>query len=109
MRGKIADIWAEEAQALMPVARPFDGVVEYTKHVFANLARPSGAQSLQRPWVICQQAGEPALAPSLCPLSAPDHLLTRANGASDLRPIFLLTRRPRIVSKAAMACRRLPP
>jgi transposase len=33
MRGTIADIWAEEAQALMPVSRPFDGFVEYTKRV----------------------------------------------------------------------------
>lgn len=33
MRGTIADIWAEEALALMPVTRPFDGFVEYTKRV----------------------------------------------------------------------------
>ena len=33
MRGSIADIWAEEAPALMPIARPFDGFVEYTKRV----------------------------------------------------------------------------
>jgi hypothetical protein len=33
MRGTIADIWAEEAPALMPVSRPFDGFVEYTKRV----------------------------------------------------------------------------
>ncbi|NTF44154.1 MULTISPECIES: IS21 family transposase [Rhizobium] len=33
MHGTIADIWAEEVQALMPVARPFDGFVEYTKRV----------------------------------------------------------------------------
>ena len=33
MRGTIADIWAEEALALMPVSRPFDGFVEYTKRV----------------------------------------------------------------------------
>jgi len=33
MRGTIADIWAEEAPALMPITRPFDGFVEYTKRV----------------------------------------------------------------------------
>lgn len=33
MRGSIADIWAEEAQALMPAPRLFDGFVEYTKRV----------------------------------------------------------------------------
>ena len=33
MRGSIADIWAEEVPALMPVIRPFDGFVEYTKRV----------------------------------------------------------------------------
>jgi transposase len=33
MRGMIADIWAEEAPALMPVSRLFDGFVEYTKRV----------------------------------------------------------------------------
>jgi hypothetical protein len=33
MHGTIADIWAEEASALMPASRPFDGFVEYTKRV----------------------------------------------------------------------------
>src|SRR6218665_3915961 len=33
MRGTIADLWAGEAPALMPVSRPFDGFVEYTKRV----------------------------------------------------------------------------
>ncbi|MFD1980342.1 IS21 family transposase [Mesorhizobium kowhaii] len=33
MRGTIADIWAEEAQVLMPASRLFDGFVEYTKRV----------------------------------------------------------------------------
>ena len=33
MRGTIADIRAEEAQALMPASRLFDGFVEYTKRV----------------------------------------------------------------------------
>ena len=33
MRGTIAEVWAEEAQALMPTSRPFDGFVEYTKRV----------------------------------------------------------------------------
>lgn len=33
MRGTIADLWAEEAKALMPASRPFDGFVEYTKRV----------------------------------------------------------------------------
>jgi transposase len=33
MRGTIADIWAEEAQSLMPASRLFDGFVEYTKRV----------------------------------------------------------------------------
>lgn len=33
MRGTIADIWAEEVQALMTTSRPFDGFVEYTKRV----------------------------------------------------------------------------
>jgi transposase len=33
MRGTIADVWAEEVQALMPASRPFDGFVEYTKRV----------------------------------------------------------------------------
>ncbi len=33
MRGAIADVWAEEAQALMPATRLFDGFVEYTKRV----------------------------------------------------------------------------
>ncbi len=31
MRGTNADIWAEEAQALIPVTRSFDGFVEYAK------------------------------------------------------------------------------
>jgi hypothetical protein len=33
LHGTIADIWAEEAPALMPASRPFDGFVEYTKRV----------------------------------------------------------------------------
>jgi hypothetical protein len=33
MHGTIADVWAEETPALMPVSRPFDGFVEYTKRV----------------------------------------------------------------------------
>lgn len=33
MHGTIADLWAEEARSLMPVARLFDGFVEYTKRV----------------------------------------------------------------------------
>jgi hypothetical protein len=33
MRGTIADIWAEETQALMPASRSFDGFVESTKRV----------------------------------------------------------------------------
>lgn len=33
MRGTIADLWAEEAQALMPTTRLFDGFVEHTKRV----------------------------------------------------------------------------
>jgi transposase len=33
MPGSIADIWAEDAQALMPLPRPFDGFVEYSKRV----------------------------------------------------------------------------
>ena len=33
MHGTIADIWAEEAPALMPTSRLFDGFVEYTKRV----------------------------------------------------------------------------
>jgi transposase len=33
MGGTIADLWAEEAKALMPAPRPFDGFVEYTKRV----------------------------------------------------------------------------
>jgi transposase len=33
MHGSIADILAEEARALMPVSRSFDGFVEYTKRV----------------------------------------------------------------------------
>lgn len=33
MRGTIADVRAEEAEALMQVPRPFDGFVEYTKRV----------------------------------------------------------------------------
>ena len=33
MQGTIADLWAEEVQALMPASRPFDGFVEYTKRV----------------------------------------------------------------------------
>jgi transposase len=31
--GMIADIWAQEVESLMPVGRPFDGFVEYTKRV----------------------------------------------------------------------------
>ena len=31
--GTIADVWAQEVEALMPVGRPFDGFVEYTKRV----------------------------------------------------------------------------
>ncbi|MGZ3472432.1 MAG: IS21 family transposase [Isosphaeraceae bacterium] len=33
MPGTIADLWAEEVQALMPASRPFDGFIEYTKRV----------------------------------------------------------------------------
>ena len=33
MRGTIADLWAEEAQTLMPASRLFDGFVEHTKRV----------------------------------------------------------------------------
>jgi hypothetical protein len=33
MRGTVADVWAEEAQSLMPISRQFDGFVEYTKRV----------------------------------------------------------------------------
>ena len=33
MQGTIDDIWTEEAQALMPASRSFDGFVEYTKRV----------------------------------------------------------------------------
>ncbi|EJK80297.1 MULTISPECIES: IS21 family transposase [Rhizobium] len=33
MHGTIMDVWAEEAQALMPTSRPFDGFVEHTKRV----------------------------------------------------------------------------
>jgi transposase len=33
MRGSIDDIWTEEARALMPASRSFDGFVEYTKRV----------------------------------------------------------------------------
>jgi len=33
LHGTIADIWAEEAPALMAASRPFDGFVEYTKRV----------------------------------------------------------------------------
>lgn len=33
MRGTIAELWAEEAQALMPTARVFDGFIEHTKRV----------------------------------------------------------------------------
>jgi transposase len=33
MQGSIADLWAEEVQALMPASRPFDGFIEYTKRV----------------------------------------------------------------------------
>ncbi|MHB8885329.1 MAG: IS21 family transposase, partial [Methylovirgula sp.] len=33
LHGTIADVWTEEAQALMPASRPFDGFVEYTKRV----------------------------------------------------------------------------
>jgi transposase len=33
MRGTIADLWAEESQALMPTSRLFDGFVEHTKRV----------------------------------------------------------------------------
>src|SRR6478752_1860571 len=33
MRGTIADLWAEEALALMPTTRLFDGFVEHTKRV----------------------------------------------------------------------------
>ena len=31
--GPIADVWAHEVEALMPVRRPFDGFVEYTERV----------------------------------------------------------------------------
>ena len=33
MRGTIAEVWAEEATALMPASRLFDGFVEYAKRV----------------------------------------------------------------------------
>jgi transposase len=33
MQGTIADLWAEEVEALMPASRPFDGFIEYTKRV----------------------------------------------------------------------------
>ena len=31
--GTVADVWADEAPALMPLSRPFDGFVEYSKRV----------------------------------------------------------------------------
>jgi transposase len=31
--GTIADVWAQEVETLMPMGRPFDGFVEYTKRV----------------------------------------------------------------------------
>ncbi len=31
--GSIADVWAQEVESLMPVGRPFDGFVEFTKRV----------------------------------------------------------------------------
>jgi hypothetical protein len=31
--GTIADVWAQEVESLMPVGRPFDGFVEFTKRV----------------------------------------------------------------------------
>jgi transposase len=31
--GTIADVWAHEVESLMPLGRPFDGFVEYTKRV----------------------------------------------------------------------------
>src|SRR3546814_1579195 len=31
--GSVADAWADEAECLMPVGRPFDGFVEYGKRV----------------------------------------------------------------------------
>jgi hypothetical protein len=36
MRGTIADIWAKEASALMPITRPLDGFVQYTKRVLST-------------------------------------------------------------------------
>ncbi len=33
LAGTVADVWAEERAALMPVPRPFDGFVEHTKRV----------------------------------------------------------------------------
>ena len=31
--GTVADVWAQEKAALMPMPRPFDGFVEHTKRV----------------------------------------------------------------------------
>src|SRR3546814_6597093 len=31
--GSVADAWADEAECLMPVGRPFDGFVEYGKQI----------------------------------------------------------------------------
>jgi hypothetical protein len=43
----MAAIWIEEAPTFMPVSRPFDGFVEYSKRA-PDLPRSPGAQPLQR-------------------------------------------------------------
>lgn len=57
--GTVADVWAQERSALMPVPRPFDGFVEHTKRV-SPTCLPLRAQSLQRAILLCQSPGQPS-------------------------------------------------
>ena len=58
--GSIADVWAEEQAALMPLPPAFDGFVEHEQAGLADLPDQLRAQPLQRPGVFRQPPGEPA-------------------------------------------------
>ncbi len=52
--GSVADVWAAEQAALMPLPPAFDGFVELSKRVSPTCLDQLRAQPLQRPGVICE-------------------------------------------------------
>ncbi len=58
--GTIADVWAEERAALMPLPSAFDGFIELGQARLAHLPDQLRAQSLQRSRVLCEPACQSA-------------------------------------------------